>query len=65
MCKSQEESDVKKALLAVAVSIALAGGIQAGNNQDDDHNSSHFDFKPGTLIPAEDPACRKLMRHVK
>jgi hypothetical protein len=50
MCKSQEESDVKKALLAVAVSIALAGGIQAGNNQDDDHNSSHFDFKPGTLV---------------
>jgi hypothetical protein len=34
MCKSQEESDVKKALLAVAVSIALAGGIQAGVGTD-------------------------------
>jgi hypothetical protein len=44
MCKFQEEIDVKKAILAVAVSIALAGGIQAGNNDD------HFEFKPGTLV---------------
>lgn len=39
---------MKKALLAIAVSIALAGGIQAGN--DDDHHSDHFEFKPGTLV---------------
>jgi hypothetical protein len=44
MCKFQEEIDVKKAILAVAVSIALAGGIQAGNKDD------HFEFKPGTLV---------------
>jgi len=50
MCKSQEEIDVKKAILAVAVSIALAGGIQAGNDHDDDHQSDHFEFKPGTLV---------------
>src|ERR1022692_481 len=50
MCNSQEEIDVKKALLALAVSIALAGGIQAGNDHDDDHHSDHFEFKPGTLV---------------
>ena len=50
MCKTQEEIDVKKALLAMAVSIALAGGIQAGNDHDDDHHSDHFEFKPGTLV---------------
>jgi hypothetical protein len=43
MCKSQEEIDVKKALLALAVSFALAGGIQAGNDD-------HFKFEPGTLV---------------
>jgi hypothetical protein len=43
MCKSQEEIHVKKALLALAVSIALAGGIQAGNDDD-------FKFQPGTLV---------------
>jgi hypothetical protein len=43
MCKSQEEIDVKKAILALAASIALAGGIQAGNDD-------HFKFKPGTLV---------------
>src|ERR1700719_3160077 len=43
MCKSQEEIDVKKALLALAVSIALAGGIQAGNDD-------NFKFEPGTLV---------------
>jgi hypothetical protein len=43
MCKSQEEIDVKKALLALAVSIALAGGIRAGNDDD-------FKFEPGTLV---------------
>ena len=41
---------MKKALLALAVSIALAGGIQAGNDHDDDHHSDHFEFKPGTLV---------------
>ena len=41
---------MKKALLAIAVSIALAGGIQAGNDHDDDHHSDHFEFKPGTLV---------------
>jgi len=50
MCKSQEEIDVKKALLAIAVSIALAGGIRAGDDHDDDHHSDHFEFKPGTLV---------------
>jgi hypothetical protein len=39
---------VKKALLAVAVSFALAAGIQAGD--DDDHHHDHFEFKPGTLV---------------
>ncbi len=39
---------MKKAILALAVSIALAGGIQAGN--DDDHHSDPFEFKPGTLV---------------
>ena len=34
---------MKKALLALAVSIALAGGIQAGNDD-------HFKFEPGTLV---------------
>src|SRR5216683_1237641 len=48
MCQSQEEIDVNKALLALAVSIALAGGIQAGN--DEDHHSDHFEFKPGTIV---------------
>jgi hypothetical protein len=43
MCKSQEEIHVKKALLALAVSIALAGGIRAGNDDD-------FKFEPGTLV---------------
>jgi hypothetical protein len=43
LCKSQEEIHVKKALLALAVSIALAGGIQAGNDDD-------FKFQPGTLV---------------
>ncbi len=41
---------MKKALLAVAVSIALAGGIQAGNDHDDDHHHDHFEFQPGTLV---------------
>jgi hypothetical protein len=50
MCKSQEEIDVKKAILAIAVSIALAGGIRAGNDHDDDRHSDHFEFKPGTLV---------------
>src|ERR1700722_7508343 len=50
MCKSEEEIDVKKALLAVAVSIAMAGGIQAGNDHDDDHHSDPFEFQPGTLV---------------
>jgi hypothetical protein len=39
---------VKKAILALAISFALAGGIQAGN--DDDSRSDHFEFKPGTLV---------------
>ena len=50
MCKFQEEIHVKKALLALAISIALAGGIQAGNDHDDDHHSDQFEFKPGTLV---------------
>jgi hypothetical protein len=50
MCKSQEEIDVKKALLAIAVSIAVAGGIRAGNDHDDDRHSDHFEFKSDTLV---------------
>ncbi len=50
MCKSQEEIDVKKAILAIAVSIFMAGGIQAGNDQDDDHHFDRFEFQPGTLV---------------
>lgn len=41
---------MKKALLAIAVSIVLAGGIQAGNDHDDDHETDHFELKPGTLV---------------
>ncbi len=41
---------MKKALLAIVVSIALAGGIQAGNDHDDDHHSDQFQFQPGTLV---------------
>lgn len=43
---------MKKAILAVAVSIALAGGIRAGNDHDDDHDRDrdHFEFQPGTLV---------------
>lgn len=41
---------MKKALLAIAMSMALAVGIQAGNDRDDDHESDHFEFKPGTLV---------------
>jgi len=40
---------VKKAILALAVSIAMAGGIQAGNDHDDDHHHDRFEFQPGTL----------------
>jgi hypothetical protein len=36
---------VNKAFLAIAISLALAGGIQA-----DDEHSDHFQFKPGTLV---------------
>jgi hypothetical protein len=43
MCKFLEEIHVKKALLALAISIALAGGIHAGNDD-------QFEFKPGTLV---------------
>ena len=39
---------MKKALLAIAVSIVMAGVAQAGN--DDDHHSEHFEFQPGTLV---------------
>jgi hypothetical protein len=50
MCKSQEEIDVKKAFLALAMSIALAGGIRAGQRNDGENNSENFEFKPGTLV---------------
>ena len=50
MCRSQEEIDVKKALLALAVSFALAGSLQAGDDHDGDHHSDRFEFKPGTLV---------------
>ena len=42
---------MKKAILALAVCFALAGTIQAGN--DDDHHDGdrdHFEFQPGTLV---------------
>ncbi len=41
---------MKKAFIAIAVSIVLAGGIHAGNDQADDHHSDHFEFQPGTLV---------------
>lgn len=41
---------MKKALLALAVSVALAAGIQAGNDHDNDGHSGRFEFKPGTLV---------------
>jgi len=41
---------VKKALLALAVSFALAGSLQAGDDHDGDHHSDRFEFKPGTLV---------------
>jgi hypothetical protein len=50
MCKPQEEIDVKKSLLAIALSIVLAGGIHAGNANNDDNQSGNFEFKPGTLV---------------
>jgi hypothetical protein len=48
MCKLQEEIDVKKALLALAVSIALVGSMQTAYAQDDS-KSDFSGFKPGTL----------------
>jgi hypothetical protein len=48
VCHFQEEIDVKKALLALAVSIALAGSIQTAKAQDD--KSDFSGFKPGTLV---------------
>jgi hypothetical protein len=50
MCLSREDIHVKKALLAIAVSIVLAGGVRADNDHGDDRDSDHFDFKPGTLV---------------
>ena len=41
---------MKKALLALAVTIALAGGVRAGNDNDADHHSDRFEFKPDTLV---------------
>ena len=41
---------MKRAFLAVAVSLALAGGIQAGNDHDNNEHSDHFEFQPGTLV---------------
>jgi hypothetical protein len=41
---------VKKAFLALAVVIALAGGVKAGNDHDGDRDSDHFEFKPDTLV---------------
>ena len=41
---------MKKALLALAVSFALAGSLQAGDDHDGDHHSDRFEFKPGTLV---------------
>jgi hypothetical protein len=46
---------VKKALLALALAVALAGGVRAGNDHDDDHDYGRheydrFEFQPGTLV---------------
>jgi len=41
---------VKKALLAMAISIAMAGGIRAGNDPNESPNSDRFEFLPGTLV---------------
>jgi hypothetical protein len=47
VCLNQEELDVKKAILALAVCMALAGSIQPARAQDD---SDFPGFKPGTLV---------------
>ena len=41
---------MKKALLALAVSFALAGGLHAGDDHDHSHDADHFEFTPGTLV---------------
>ena len=44
---------MKKALLALALAVALAGGVRAGNDDDhenDRHDYDRFEFQPGTLV---------------
>jgi hypothetical protein len=42
---------VKKAFLALAVAVALAGGVRANDDHDDKKkDDDHFEFKGGTLI---------------
>jgi hypothetical protein len=44
---------VKKVLLALALAVALAGGVRAGNDDDrdyDHHGYDRFEFQPGTLV---------------
>jgi hypothetical protein len=49
VCNFQEEINVKKVLLVLAVSLALTAGIQVAYAQDDDHHD-RFQFVPGTLV---------------
>ncbi len=41
---------MKKAFLALAIAIALAGGVRADDDHDDKQDSDRFEFKPGTLV---------------
>jgi hypothetical protein len=47
MRKSQEEIDVKKALLAFAVSLALVGTVQTGKAQDEDNSDGSWSTAHG------------------
>lgn len=41
---------MKKALLAIAVAIALCGGVSAQESHDDHHDHDRFEFKSGSLV---------------
>jgi hypothetical protein len=49
-CNQLEEINVKKVLIALAVAIALAGGVRANDDREDKKDSDRFEFKAGTLV---------------
>jgi hypothetical protein len=49
-CDLLEETNVKRTFLALAMAIALAGGIRADDDHDGKHDSERFEFKAGTLV---------------